>query len=105
MTDINTVNLLNQLRSMSAMAEGNQFEPIHSQEEAFGSVFQSALNQLNDLTGHSDYLKTQYELGNTNVSLGEVMIASQKANLGLEAAIRVRNKLVQAYQDIMNMPV
>ena len=105
MSDINTVNLINQMRSMAAQAEGSTVGSIGANQPPFANVLNNALNQVNDLTQNADGLKTQYELGDTNVSLGEVMIASQKANLGFEASVRVRNKVVQAYQDIMNMPV
>lgn len=105
MTDINTVNLINQMRTMAAQAEGSMAEVSGTNQAPFNAVFQQALNQVNDLTQNADGLKTRYEMGDPNVSLGEVMIASQKSNLGFEATLRVRNKVVQAYQDIMNMPV
>lgn len=104
MSEINTVSLINQMRTMSAQAEGSMIGPGESQA-SFNHVFQQALNQVNDLTQTADSLKTRFELGEPGVSLGEVMIASQKSNLGFEATLRVRNKLVQAYQEIMNMPV
>ncbi|MCW8410400.1 flagellar hook-basal body complex protein FliE [Legionella sp. PATHC035] len=103
MSDINTVNLLNQIKTMSAKAEGGIIET--ESNPPFGTVFQHALNQVNDLNQTADALKTRFEMGDPNVSLGDVMIATQKSNLGLEATVRVRNKVVQAYQDIMNMPV
>ncbi|MCE0723518.1 flagellar hook-basal body complex protein FliE [Legionella resiliens] len=103
MSDINTVNLLNQIKTMSAKAEGAVIETETS--HSFGTVFQQALSQVNELNQSADSLKTRFEMGDPNVSLGEVMIAAQKNNLGLEATVRVRNKVVQAYQDIMNMPV
>ncbi|CAM2984720.1 flagellar hook-basal body complex protein FliE [Legionella worsleiensis] len=104
MSEINTVNLLNQIRSMAAQAEGG-LNAIDSKHTPFGQVFQNALNQVNDMSETSNALKTKYELGDPNVSIGEVMIASQKSSLAFEATLRVRNKVVQAYQDIMNMPV
>lgn len=104
MSDINTVNLLNQIKTMSAKAEGAIVE-TETNQAPFGTVFQQALNQVNDATQSADSLKARFEMGDPNVSLGEVMIAAQKSNLGLEATVRVRNKVVQAYQDIMNMPV
>ncbi len=104
MNDINTVNLLNQIQSMAAKAEGS-IGKTDANQPSFSKVFQQALNQVNDLSQTADGLKTRFELGDPNVSLGEVMIASQKSSLGFEAALRVRNKVVQAYQDIMNMPV
>ncbi|KTD41526.1 flagellar hook-basal body complex protein FliE [Legionella parisiensis] len=104
MSDINTANLLHQIKIMSAKAEGAVIE-TETNQSPFGTVFQQALNQVNELNQSSDSLKTRFEMGDPNVSLGEVMIAAQKSNLGLEATVRVRNKVVQAYQDIMNMPV
>ncbi|KTD73506.1 flagellar hook-basal body complex protein [Legionella tucsonensis] len=104
MSDINTVNLLNQIKTMSAKAEGSVIE-TEANQSPFGTVFQQALNQVNELNQSADALKARFEMGDPNVSLGEVMIAAQKTNLGLEATVRVRNKVVQAYQEIMNMPV
>lgn len=104
MSEINTANLINQIRTMAAQAESSITESGSSQTP-FSLVFQQALNQVNDLGTTADALKTRFELGDPNVSLGEVMIASQKSSLGFEATLRVRNKVVQAYQDIMNMPV
>ncbi|KTD51157.1 flagellar hook-basal body complex protein FliE [Legionella quateirensis] len=103
-SEINTVNLMNQIRTMAAQAEGTVNE-TDAQQTPFSLVFQKALSQVNDMNQTADALKTRFELGDPNVSLGEVMIASQKSNLGFEATLRVRNKVVQAYQDIMNMPV
>ena len=50
-------------------------------------------------------MKQAFETGTGEASLAEVMIASQKANLSFRAMTEVRNKLITAYQDIMNMPV
>ncbi|HAZ7571840.1 flagellar hook-basal body complex protein FliE [Legionella sp. PATHC032] len=104
MSDINTVNLMNQMKTLAAQAEGIKLDSGLN-HVSFSSVFQQALNQVSELSQTADSLKTRFEMGDPNVSLGEVMIASQKSNLGFEATLRVRNKLVQAYQDIMNMPV
>lgn len=103
MTDINTANLINQIRAMTSQAEGMSIE--HANEAGFGNIFKQALGQVNNLTHQADALKMKFELGDPTANLGEVMIASQKANLGFEAAVRVRNKVVEAYQEIMNMPV
>jgi len=104
MSNINTVNLLNQLRAMTAEAQG-QATPIGGDNHQFNAVFQQALSQVSGLQNNADGLKTQYELGDPNVSIGQVMVEGQKATVAFEATVRVRNKLVQAYQDIMNMPL
>jgi len=104
MSDINAVNLFTQIQSMAAKAEGTVAD-TESNQPSFSSAFQNALHQVTDLNDQADSLKTRYELGDPKVSVAEVMIATQKSNIGLEAAVRVKNKLVQAYQDIMSMPV
>ena len=50
-------------------------------------------------------MATAYESGNRDVSLPDVMIQLQKANLSFQAMTQVRNRLVSAYQDIMNMQI
>ena len=50
-------------------------------------------------------MKRAFTAGTSDASLAEVMIASEKASISFRAVTEVRNKLVQAYQDIMNMPV
>lgn len=105
MSDINTVHLIHQLKTMAAEASGANSEASSMQGDSFNSVFNQVLDQANQLNQNADGLKTRFELGDPNVSLGEVMIASQKSNLSFEAMLRVRNKLVQAYQDVMNMPI
>ena len=68
-------------------------------------MLKSTLNAVNDAQQHSSDLKIGFANGTTDKSLAEVMIASQKADLSFRAVTEVRNKLVSAYQDIMNMPV
>lgn len=104
MSDINTVSLLNQLQSLAAKASGHSVE-FGSDGVQFGDVFQKTLGNVNQLQLQSDQLKTRYELGDNRVGIGEVMVAAQKSNLAFEATLQVRNKLVQAYRDIMDMPV
>jgi len=50
-------------------------------------------------------LQRQFQLENPNVSLEETMIAMNKSQISFSAAVQVRNRLVQAYEQIMNMPV
>lgn len=105
MSEINTVNLLNQIREMTAQAEGSKLGSLPSNDPPFTAFLQQALGKVNDLTQTADGLKTQFEMGDPNVSLGDVMIANQKERLGSYATLTVRNKLVQAYQEVMNMSV
>lgn len=71
----------------------------------FQSMFANAVNSVNAKQMHSSSLAKRFERGDPQVDLPEVMIAAQKASVSFEAMKQVRNKLVEAYKDIMNMPV
>lgn len=71
----------------------------------FQSMFANAVNTVNEKQMHSASLAKRFEQGDPQVDLPEVMIAAQKASVSFEAMKQVRNKLVDAYKDIMNMPV
>lgn len=72
---------------------------------AFSNVLSGALRSVNASQVHAQNLQRQVELENPSVSLEETMIATQKANIDFQAALHVRNRMVQAYTDIMNMQV
>jgi len=69
----------------------------------FSSALKSALDGVDASQRHAGELAREFQLDNSSVSLEETMIASQKANISFQAVVQVRNKLVAAYQDIMNM--
>jgi len=71
----------------------------------FQTMFGNAINNVNEQQQKSSELRTRFEKGDPTVDLPEVMIAAQKASVSFDAMKEVRNKLVEAYKDIMNMPV
>lgn len=75
-----------------------------NQVQGFGDIFKKALNEVNTLQKESDQLTNKLVTGEVN-DISEVMIAAQKANLSLQLTIQVRNKAVEAYQEIMRMQV
>ena len=104
MNEISPQQLLSQIRAMQSELHGPQ--PTRGPQEAgFGDLLKNAINQVNDTQQASGELKRGFETGTTDASLAEVMIASQKADLSFRAMTEVRNKLVNAYQEIMNMPI
>ncbi|WP_417530338.1 flagellar hook-basal body complex protein FliE [Marinobacter lipolyticus] len=72
---------------------------------SFGDMLSRAVGSVNELQQTSGELKTAYEMGDPNVDITRVMIASEKASVSFEALTQVRNRVVKAYEDIMNMPV
>ena len=71
----------------------------------FSVVLKSSLAQLSQYQKKSEELGKNFALGDDSVGLADVMIAGQKASIALQSAVQVRNKLVSAYQNIMNMQV
>ncbi|MDF9892447.1 UNVERIFIED_ORG: flagellar hook-basal body complex protein FliE [Pseudomonas vranovensis] len=71
----------------------------------FADMLGQAINKVSDTQQASTQLANAFEIGKSGVDLTDVMIASQKASVSFQALTQVRNKLVQAYQDIMQMPV
>ncbi len=70
----------------------------------FGDALVDAVKAVNAQQTQASEASAAYERGDTNDIVG-VMLARQKASLGFEATLQVRNKLLGAYRDIMNMPV
>lgn len=100
--------LLTQLRAMQGQAQSAPVSPqqINSNNQVdFGDLMKSAVNQVNGLQQNSVQLQTGFEMGDPNVQLSDVMIASQKASVAFEATVQVRNKLVEAYQEVMRMSI
>ena len=71
----------------------------------FGNVFQNALNKVNELQKTSDQLQTEYIRSDGAMDITRVMVASQKSSVAFQATVQVRNKLLEAYKEIMSMPV
>ncbi len=72
---------------------------------AFGDLMAQAVNKVNETSKASGALQTAYQRGDPDVDITEVMVASQKASVSFQAMLQVRNKLVDAYRDVMNMPI
>ena len=71
----------------------------------FAGNFKNALQAVSQAQNEVSAMRKDFSLENPEVSLEQVMIAGEKAKLGFTAAIGVRNRLVQAYSEIMNMQV
>ncbi len=100
-------SILKQLQATSALASGVK-KSAGADEVAgvdFGEKLKAAVDQVNNAQKNVDKLSEQFVSGQSNVDLHEVMISLQKANVSFQSMIQVRNKLVTAYQEIMNMQV
>ena len=83
--------------------------PRRAAEAAAPASFQQAMSQaLKSVSAsqlESSRLQREVQLDNPSVSIEQTMVAMQKAQIGFQATLQVRNKLVQAYSEIMNMQV
>jgi flagellar hook-basal body complex protein FliE len=82
---------------------------VNNSKPVGGAGFQQQLTQalraVSDSQNQATEMQKQVQMGNPTVSLEETMVAMQKAQIGFQATLQVRNKLVQAYSEIMNMQV
>ncbi|MCP4993891.1 MAG: flagellar hook-basal body complex protein FliE [Gammaproteobacteria bacterium] len=97
--------VLAQMRVMSAQA-ASQTKPVEQGVSGdFGSLLKDSIDQVSVAQSKSSELKQAFEMGSGDVNLAEVMIAVEKSGLAFDAMVQVRNKLVDAYKDVMNMPI
>ena len=119
-SDINAV--LAQMRQIRAQAQGGVgpaqagtdvagvrgFDAVreaqHVEQSNFGGMLKSAIDSVNELQKTSSQTSTDFIEGREN-NLVKVMLDSQKASVGFQAMVQVRNRMVSAYQDIMKMPI
>ncbi len=98
--------LHNEMQTM--MVEAKNRRPAATGQKVgaeFGQMLQQAINTVNGLQQTSSDLQTRFDRGDDGVSLADVMIARNKSSVAFDATIQVRNKLVDAYKELMNMPV
>ncbi|WP_070962812.1 flagellar hook-basal body complex protein FliE [Vibrio sonorensis] len=90
------------------MLEATNSQPAATGQKVgadFGDMLSKAINNVNSLSKTSSDLQMRFDRGDQDVSLSDVMIARNKSSVAFEATIQVRNKLVEAYKELMNMPV
>jgi flagellar hook-basal body complex protein FliE len=103
--EITQQDLINQAAALNTRP-GNQMELTPSSSTpTIAEMMGNAINQVNDTQMHAGNLSTRYTQGDPNIDLPEVMVAMQKSSVSFQAMSQVRNKLLEAYKDVMNMPV
>ena len=105
----NIQSMLETIRAYQTQSAGTVNTPESTmtgqvQQPAFFNAVQSALDRVNDADRKADAMADAYERGE-DVPLTDVVLAMQKSSLAFEATLQVRNKVMKAYEEIMNMPV
>ncbi len=114
MSNIGIDQVLAQIRALSAQA-GGTVKPAASNAlgaagaapgaPAFGELLKQGIDAVNKTQQTASALADAWERGTPGVDLAQVMIESQKASVSFRALTEVRNRLISAYQDIMNMAI
>ncbi len=112
MSDMNVNQVLAQMRVMAAKAQNPVQAPTQvptdagsSQGVEFSNVLKNSINAVNDVQKASGALKKRFDMGDTNVSMVDIAIAGEKSKVAFTAMTQVRNKVVQAYKDVMSMSI
>lgn len=99
--------MLSVLRATAAQAGGRAGEAAATPAGGadFAQVLQNSINQVNQTQQEAEGMAANFAAGNGNNNLQDVMISLQMANVSFQEMVQVRNKLVTAYHDVMNMSV
>lgn len=89
------------MQNLSGSAEANNTE----NKTQFSDVLFNSLNNISQLQNQAKQGSEDYLAGVPGVGLNDVMVSMQKSSVALNLGVQVRNKMVSAYQDIMNMGV
>lgn len=99
-------SLLAEMRSAIAVAQGGAAPKTAAITTTdFASVLKSSVDGVAQAQNHAETMQKAFVLGDDKVSLSDVMIDMQKANISFQTTVQVRNKVIAAYNDIMNMQV
>lgn len=111
MSEIDVRSVLSQIRALQGQvntpavpAKGIQTTSETSAPN-FGRVMEAALDRVSLTQSKAGELQNKFQLGDKNTDLASVMLASSRAQVEFKALVETRNRMVRAYQDIMNMPL
>lgn len=108
MSQMEISKVLTQMRALASQLDAPMaptVAPGAAGGPQFSEVLTKALDAVSQQQNAANGLVRSFELGTTDASVAEVMVSMQKASLSFEAVTQVRNRLVDAYREIMNMPI
>nr|WP_314861734.1 flagellar hook-basal body complex protein FliE [uncultured Undibacterium sp.] len=99
-----------QLKAAAARMEGGAGNVVPAtspgaQKLDFADALKSSLDQVSAAQSASQEMSKKFALGDDSVNMSDMMISMQKASISFQTTIQVRNKLISAYHDIMNMQI
>ena len=97
---INTYNKVSDINNNLFLNKVDKEESLEKRDISFSNILRESLDKVNNKQIESDILTQKMIKGDEDVSIHEVMLAGEEAKLSLQLAMQVRNKLVEAYQEI-----
>src|SRR5688500_5779720 len=89
----------------NAIAIDGAAKPAAASAPGFAQTLSNAIDKVSQTQANAGNLQQAFELGDPRADLARVMVAMQQSQVAFRATVEVRNRLVQAYQDVMNMPI
>ena len=106
MSSMQIQQVLAEMRSLQARASGGGEAPaVGAQPSDFANLMKNTVDHISTMQNQATALADAYEAGDKSVDLTKVMLEVQKAGLAFRAMTEVRNKLIDAYTQVMNMSV
>lgn len=112
MSNMNVQQVLAQMRVMEAQAKSSigpetmsLNEVQGTQKTDFSDILANSINSVNETQMTASKMAKAFEQGESGISMAELMINMEKSSVSFQAMTQIRNKLLSAYQEIMNMPV
>lgn len=102
-------SVLNQMQALSSDAASDSIRGQHLNaavgKSGFADELHASIERINELQANARSQVRSFEAGDPNIALNDVMVDMQKASLAFEMGVQVRNRLLSAYREIMNMQV
>jgi flagellar hook-basal body complex protein FliE len=107
MSSLQIQQVLAEMRALQARASGSATDiaPATTQSTDFAALLKDSVDHIASMQNQATQLAGAYEAGDKSVDLTRVMLEAQKADLAFRAMTQVRNKLIDAYTQVMNMSV
>lgn len=106
---MNTVGMQGVIQQMKVLATQAGGAPAKVATAAgtggFGDAMRASLDRINDMQQSATSEAHAFQAGKPGVALYDVMIDTQEASLAFQMGVQVRNRLVNAYKEVMNMQV
>lgn len=99
--------VVQQMQAMATQAAGkpSAVDPAQVASASFAGELRASVRRINELQQAASAKSNAFQAGDPNIALNDVMVDMQKASVSFQMGVQVRNRLVSAYKEVMNMQV